>query len=52
MNHNTDNPSERAADIADREADRACDKVGNYGPWFSVWMETYEMVLRELVQTA
>jgi len=49
MSHHTNNPSQRAADIADHAAQEAC-AAGDYGPWFSVWLETYELALRELVQ--
>jgi hypothetical protein len=50
MSHHTNNLSERAADIAEHAAQEACDAAGDYGPWFSVWLETYELALRELVQ--
>jgi hypothetical protein len=48
LHKRTNNLQERAADIADREAEPIWQATGNYAAWWQVWKETYEAALREL----
>ncbi len=49
MRHHTKDPAERAADIADREAEKEWKRTGPYGSGYEkVWLETYHQALREL----
>jgi len=48
MEHQTDDPAERAASIADNEAEKVWQKTGNYDKWASCWQEVYSSALREI----
>ena len=48
INHTT-SPSERAASIADREAEKVWEKTGNFREYLRVWFSVYEQTLVEFV---
>ena len=49
MLHQTDDPAEKAASIAERGAMAKVRENGSYVNYFKTWLEVYEQVLREFV---
>ena len=47
LHHRTTDPGERAADIAEHEAERAWRATRDFGVWSSTWETTYNNALRE-----
>ena len=45
--HHTKNPVRRAADIANREAKKACQEAGNCSLCFPTWLKVFEAALKE-----
>ena len=48
INHTTD-PAERAASIADREAEEVWKETGSFKEYLRVWFSVYRQSLLELV---
>ncbi len=48
IKHTTD-PTERAASIADREAEEIWKRTGSYKEWLKVWLSVYKQLLLEFV---
>lgn len=48
LHHRTQDPSQRAADIAENEAERVWKRSGNYELWSRTLGQTYEKTLREI----
>ncbi len=46
----TNNIGEKAALIAEKEAEKVWQETGDFGKWLHVLKETYEVVLREFVE--
>lgn len=46
----TVNPAERAASIADREAEEVWRKTGNYQGYLETWFSVYKQSLSEFVE--
>ena len=45
--HRTKDPAERAASIADNEAEKIWQQTGDYYKWYEKWMIVYENALFE-----
>jgi len=50
--HTTSIIEERAASVADKEAEKVWQKKGNYKEWTAVWEEIYKSALREFAEQA
>ncbi len=49
MKHHTVNPSERAASIANKEAEKHWNETHSWKEYYKIWMEVYHQVLLEFV---
>lgn len=47
MRYHTTDPGKRAESIADREAEKRCNELEDQGPYFKLWLEIKEQVLKE-----
>lgn len=51
LHRRTADPASRAADIADREAERVWQETGDYDRWSDYWTRTYRQALLEFAGT-
>ena len=49
MRNHTTNPAERAASIADREAEEVWEETRNFRKYLRVWLSVYRQSLLEFV---
>lgn len=47
LHHHTTDPAQRAADIADCEAEKIWDQTHDFNQWLKAWHEIYSETLRE-----
>ena len=48
LHHRTDDLDQRAADIANREAEEIFRKTGSYPQWLAEWKRVYNEAFKEL----
>ncbi len=47
LHHHTDNLAQKAADIADREAEKIWQQTHDFNQYTQTWLQVYQNVLRE-----